>query len=252
MMRISCIAMALVFSLSSDAQWSFTATYENLRNDTWDEAVSVYNFARPFQQEPLPFITSGASLKMGWYKKLSAQKSLFLHPHIALSRFSSSAVTNEIETFVRLYRMDIQCDLNLSPKTLFGNVNAGPLGTRWYVTIGPLLSVWRPYTESDRRPFYDAGAGEAAPWALSWGAAAGSGYRAFFLRNRWVITPKMGVRWWRQVEVERFVEAIGGANITGIDAAARNVLVWEAGVETVWLLSRKKSSKGLAKPCPTC
>lgn len=252
MIRIFLFGVFAGFTIAATAQWSFTATYENLHNAAWDDAVRTYNFARPFQEEPLPFLTSGIALKLGWYKRLSAPKSLFVHPHLSVSRFSVSTTTKEVELFVRLYRLDVQCDLHVSPKTLFGRVNAGPLGTRWFLTVGPLLSVWRPYSETDDRPFYDAEAGEPAPWGLSLGAVAGTGYRALFMNNRWVVTPRIGLRWWHNVEVERFVEAIGGANITSIDAASRNVWVWEAGIETVWLMSRKKSGKGLAKPCPTC
>jgi hypothetical protein len=147
---------------------------------------------------------------------------------------------------------DLRVDLNFSLKGIFGNVSAGPLGTRWYLYISPALSIWQVQAFNAGQAYVPNELSDERKVNLAPSAAIGTGYRALILAKKIAVTPKFGYRWYPTLHIDHMAETVLGTNVTGLRNAAKSVSVWESGVEFTWIFARKKSGKGLAKPCPTC
>jgi hypothetical protein len=255
MKNFICIALfsAGIFLVKDvEAQLSFTAQHNYLNAAEFDQMVRDYNLAHAWQEDKLPLLTHGIALQVGWMKRISAVKSVYLHPIAQVSQYTVNAKNEGGNYQIRLREADVRVDLNFSLKGIFGNVSTGPLGTRWYLYISPALSIWQAQSFNAGEVYTPNELNNKRRINLAPSAAIGTGYRALMLAGKIAVTPKFGFRWYPLLHIDHMAETVQGANVSGLKNEAKNVSVWESGIEFTWIFPRKKSGKGLAKPCPSC
>lgn len=251
-MRIFIITCLLLYTQVLNGQLSLHLGHNYLRAEQWDNVMHFYNFSRPWQKDELKPLTHSYEVRAGWVYRWKAIKSLYVHPQLGFRQFTSSAINNKEELFVRLRQYSIQCDVNFNPKALFKNVSAGPLGTRWFMYISPSVQMWRPYVEQAGKAFYTEDDEEYIPANFSWSMGVGTGYRTAMIAKQFIITPKFGVRFTPKAELEDLVFAVQGGNATAMASEQKNLWLFESGIEIVWVFPRTKSGKGYTKPCSNC
>jgi len=239
--KISLLLLSLGLVPHTHAQLSLSADYAYLKADEWDEVIRVYNFSRPWQENDLPFLTSGYSARIGWYFPVKKRQSLFIHPEAGWTRWRAYADNAGSQILLRIDAFSIQANINFNPRALFHDVSAGPLGTRWLMQISPGVQLWSGYLEHGGKVWLtdEETSEEYRPKSVSFFATAGVGYRAWMIAGQWVVTPRIGVRYSPRSDLEDLPEAVIGTNPFGLSSESRHVFVVTGGLEFTWIFPAK-------------
>lgn len=253
MMRLLLVLfIGFLTSMQGHSQLSLSINYNYLQANSWDRIMHMYNFSRPWQNNELTPLTHAPEFRAGWMIRIRQGRSFYLHPQIGFRQFNSSASNGGEELFVRLRNYSFQFDINFNPRAIFRTVSAGPIGTRFMMYVSPSFHLWRPYVEQNEIPFYSDGEEEVRPTTIGWGIGAGVAYRSVMLAKKFILSPKLGIRACPGVELEDFSNAIQGNNAARVQNKTNLALLWEGGIEIVWVFPRTKSGKGFSKPCQNC
>lgn len=241
----SLMVFFLIVSWTASAQLSVSLHDTWMRAAQWDEAVRAYNFSRPWQEKQLPFLSHGLQIQLGWYFPVNTSQSLFIHPEAGIARWQAQTKNPGNELKLRVETITLDAHVHFHPKALFNRVEAGPLGTRWFVRISPGITLWQGRIESrgESRLWDEESGEEYRPRALTPSVGIGSGYRAWMIAGQWVLTPRMGVRYTPRVVLDDFVRMLTGTSIFGIPDRADHVLQVMAGLEFTWVIPKKVKSK---------
>ena len=221
------------------AQLSYSLQYNYLQAKEWDDMVRAYNFNRPWQENAQPFITNGYGGSIGYYFLLKRRQSLYLHPRISFDRFSCKAENDEQLLGIQIDHFQLQTDLHFNPKALFHDVSAGPIGTRWFITVSPGVDYFFPRINRNGEKVYVSEDEVYQPKSLTWFAELGTGFRALYLANRWVITPFFRARYYRKLAIEDFQEEAFGADTGEFDSVSMNNWQFQAGIEWTTIFKKK-------------
>ena len=261
-MRLRNIFIFCVLCITANksvGQLSLHLGYNYLKAQEWDDIVHTYNFSRPWINTELKPLTHGYEARLGWLYRWNTLRSIYVQPQIGFRQFTSSAANDGEELYLRLRQYTLQCDLNFSPKAFFGGIASGPIGTRWMMYFSPAIHLWQPYASQNEKPLYVDGVGDTSedfeeytPSIFTWSVAMGTGYRSIMVAKKFIISPKFGVRYFLNTDMEDFDLVVSGSNQTGLKSEAKNYLIFESGLEIVWIFKRTKSGKGYGKPCSNC
>lgn len=221
------------------AQLSYSVQYNYLQAKEWDDMVRAYNFNRPWQENAQPFITNGYGGSIGYYFLLKRRQSLYLHPRISFDRFSCKAENDEQLLGIQIDHFQLQADLQFNPKALFHDVSAGPIGTRWFLTFSPGADYFFPRINRNGEKVYVSEDEVYQPKSLTWFVEMGTGFRALYLANRWVITPFFRARYYRKLSIEDFQEEAFGADTGEFDSVSLNNWQFQAGIEWTTIFKKK-------------
>lgn len=246
------IFLLLLPVVYATAQLSLTPGYVYLQSDEWNRIMHMYNFSRPWQKNELRPLTHSYDIKAGWMIRIREAKSFYAHPQLGFRQFNSRATNNKEELFVRLRQYSLQVDLNFNPRAIFRKVSAGPIGTRFMMYVSPSLQLWRPHVEQNGASFYSENGEEYRPYTFGWSLGAGFAYRSLRIAEKFILSPKFGVRLCPGVELENFSKAVQGNNAARLQNKSNAVWLWESGMEIVWIFPMTKSGKGFQKPCSNC
>lgn len=242
-------AVALCVRMALSGQMTFTVNYDWLKNTSWDRAVEVFNFSRTSFDPPLSYLTSGVSASLGYLKGVSSIRSTYVHFRLNGARYGTSFDAPQWNLRVRLFRLDAEAAFQFHPKALFRDVSTGPLGTRFFMNLGIAASTWQSRVEVNDERFFAKG---KQPFIVRPSALLGWGYHWIILKKRYVITPRMGIRWFYRAEAPRFIESLAGTNITDLPSATGKAWLVETGMEFGFVPQTRRGKKGAARPCPTC
>ncbi len=237
--------LLLLFLLSVyglKAQLSVTAQYSYLDGKQWDDVIRLYNFTRPWLENPQPFITHGWETSLGWYVPLKRRRSFFLHPEAGWSRWKSTAVNGDDELSIRMDMWHFQANFNFNPKAIRHDVSAGPLGTRFFIQLSPGISLWTAVVEKNGEPMVLDKKGDEAYQPKSWSPflAGAVGYRAWMVGSQLALTPILRCRYYPLgAEMENLPVAIQGANVADLPSLSRPVWTFTGGLEITWIIPRK-------------
>lgn len=248
---IFIILLALNFQ-KVEAQLSLTLNYNYMQAESWDRIIHMYNFSRPWNNNELSPLTHSPEIKAGWMIRIRQGRSFYVHPQISFRQFNSRAANYGEELFVRLRNYTLQFDINFNPRAMFRTVSAGPIGTRFMMYLSPSLHLWRPFVSQNDVSYYAEDGETYRPSTIGWGIGAGVGYRSVMLAQKFIISPKIGWRICPAVELDNFSNAIQGNNAARLQNKTNAAMLWECGVEIVWIFPRTKSGKGFMKPCQNC
>lgn len=259
MRKLICISILILSATASWGQLSLHLGYNYLKSSEWDDICHVYNFSRPWQRDELSPLTHGYEARIGWLYRWNTLRSLYIQPQLGFRQFTSSASNDGEKLKVRLRQYTLQTDLNFSPKAFFGQVASGPIGTRWMMYFSPAIHIWQPYAEQNNIELYQEGDGDTpedyspyTPTIFTWSVGLGTGYRSIMVAKKFIVSPKFGVRYFMKTEMEGLTDAIQPGDQTGLSDESKNYLIFESGLEIVWVFPRVKSGKGYVKPCSNC
>jgi hypothetical protein len=239
MIRNGMLFIFAVLTLQAGAQLSLTTTYTFLKAPVLDDMVRAYNFARPWQENDQPFLSSGYGGSIGYYFQLKRRQSLYLHPIVSYNRFASNAENENTSLSIALHQFSAQADIHFNPRALFHDVAAGPIGTRFFITVSPGFTLWKPALErNEEEVMYDEEERYSPP-SYSWFAEVGTGYRSLLLGNSWAVTPFARARYIHSIEIPDFHEYAFGANATQRSTESLNNWQFQVGVEWTFLFRKK-------------
>ena len=147
MRKLLTLFLLLLLSHLAQSQFAVGLQYNYLNATQWDNIIRTYNYARPWQKEPQPFLTSASSASLGWYVRFSRRHSVYMLNAIGFAQFVSKANNSGEEKIIKLRRFDFHADLCFNPKTIFKSISAGPLGARLFLYVSPGITMWQPQTK---------------------------------------------------------------------------------------------------------
>ena len=239
MKKLVLALFAFCFCAPLFAQLSYSLQYNYLQAKEWDDMVRAYNFNRPWQENPQPFITHGHGGSIGYYFLLKKRQSIYLHPRLSFDRFSCKAENGQQLLGINIDHFQLQADLQFSPKALFHDVSAGPIGTRWFMTFSPGVDYFFPRINRNGEQVYLTEDEIYQPKTLTWFAEIGSGFRALYIANRWVVTPFFRARYYRKLSIEDFQEEAFGADTGEFENESLNNWQFQAGIEWTTIFRKK-------------
>lgn len=239
MKKKGILLLFTLFTLNSLAQLSFTTSYNYLKAPALDDMVRAYNFARPWQENQLPFLTSGYGGSIGYYFQLKRRQSLYLHPFVSYNRFASYAEHESTSLSIVLHQFSAQADIHFNPRALFNDVAAGPIGTRFFITVSPGFTQWNPALERNEEEVMYTEEERYSPPSYSWFVEVGAGYRSLLLGNSWAVTPFIRARYIHSIAIPDFHEYAFGANSAAIATNSRSNWQFQIGTEWTFLFRKK-------------
>lgn len=210
------------------AQLSVSAGYSYLHNKDLDKIVQLYNTSRAWRDNKLYPLTHTAELSVGWNWQLMEKRQLHLLPQLGYG-YTQSIMRNSSERLsTGFHRADILLQFRFHPKALIKGVQvAGPLGTRWFMTLAPGFSFIQPFVRSDRKSLENDDE-KYRPRTSAFFTNAGVGYHLVMLNNKVIMTPEIGVQWYPKMEIENYASALNGHNITNLQNNFENVFLFQA------------------------
>jgi hypothetical protein len=248
------LALLLFVSIAQMAQSQIALGlhYDYLNAPQWDNIIRTYNYARPWQKEPQPFLTSGASTSLGWYVRFSRRHSVYMLNALGFAQFTSRANNSGEEKVIKLRRYDFHADLCFNPKSIFKSISAGPLGARLFLYVSPGVTMWQPQTKLAGVEYVSFTQTHYKPNSFAVNAGFGFGYRMIVLKDLLVMSFKAGARFHPNANLPYFANAVQGANVTGLTNTATNFWTYEAGLEFTYLLKRRLDTSKSWRKCITC
>ena len=229
-----CLLVLLAATNQSVGQLSLHLGYNYLKAQEWDEIVHTYNFSRPWMNTELKPLTHGYEARIGWLYRWNTLRSIYVQPQVGFRQFTTKAANDGEELYLRLRQYTLQCDLNFSPKAFFGGISSGPIGTRWMMYFSPALHLWQPYASQNEKPLYVDGSGDTSedyeeytPTIFTWSVGMGTGYRSIMVAKKFIVSPKFGVRYFLNTDMENLDTVVSGSNQTGLKSEAKNYFIFE-------------------------
>jgi hypothetical protein len=240
------VHVGFLFSAHSlSAQLAFSGRYTYLNAKDWDDAIRVYNFARPWLNQTQPFLTSGWDISAGWYAPVQRKKSFFIKPEAGWSHWRSTSENPGNNLLILLNSYYAQVNFSFNPRALFQSVSAGPLGTRWFFQMSPGITFWSARVKKNEEDWlWDEESAEIyKPLGISAFLSGSVGYRAWMVGGQWVVTPHIGIRYFPAATLEDFPEAVQGSNLYGLKSRTLNFISLNAGMEFTWIIPKKGKKK---------
>jgi hypothetical protein len=220
-------------SLHGMTQFSIAFNVRNLYAKEYDQIIRTYNAMRPWQTEKQPFLTLGWVGAMGWQSPKPVFKGIYLQGQCMFGQFRSSAENNGETKQILLRQWSIHLGLQFHPKALFRAVSAGPLGTRWFLQWQIGTGYWQAFSKRNGESFEDAN-GLYAAQSYTFQTYFGTGYNTLRIGERIFLTLRAGLWYIPSITLNRFPEAINGANLYGLKDQASNLFLPEAGLSFTW------------------
>jgi len=145
-MRTLFMIFGLLFGLTTQAQWSLDMRYQYFWNQPTRNATEVFNLTAQTYPKGLRYQQHGYGTAFRKYTKISATRGLYLQWELSYHRMDQRWSNIDVVRWTKMENGMGMVDLMFNPKAIKGKMTTGPLGPRYYFTIGAGYSVWRATT----------------------------------------------------------------------------------------------------------
>lgn len=227
---LGCISFAC-------AQPCITPTYAYLQSKDIDKILQTYNFSRPWQEEKLVPLTNGYGASFGWNWRIQESRQIHILPEIGYLQFASMATHSNRKFRVGFEQMNIGTSFRMHPKSIFKPLQtAGPLGTRWYISVGATYSFTHPFARiNGEKVFWE----EDLPyreWSSGFNFSFGTGYHTLQV-GRCVLTAEISANWFPKLDLPDFSEIVNGHNLTDLKNEAHNAILLKGLLRVTYIRS---------------
>jgi hypothetical protein len=133
----------LLLAMNSQAQWSLDMRYQYFWNQPTRNATEVFNLTAQTYPKGLRYQQHGYGTAFRKYTKISATRGLYLQWELSYHRMDQRWSNIDVVRWTKMENGMGMVDLMFNPKAIKGKMTTGPLGPRYYFTIGAGYSVWR-------------------------------------------------------------------------------------------------------------
>lgn len=240
LLRVSIVLLtaSMPCANTANAQLTGQALGCYIQSNDLDRIVQTYNFSREWQEDKLTPLTYGYGGNLGWNVMIHKARQLHMVAQLGYMRFSSHSSNFGQENLIGFQRFSLAANFRFHPKAIVKGIQvSGPLGPRWFLTLGPELAMYFPYVRvngsalvwDDNKPY--------APHRTSMCLSFGTGYHLFNV-GKLIFTFEIAATWAPYMELADFAEAVNGHNVTGLRNDAKNVTIFNAGLRLSWVKSK--------------
>jgi hypothetical protein len=209
-----------------------------IKSNDLDRIVQTYNFSRTWQEDKLTPLTYGYGGHLGWNVMLHKARQLHMVAQLGYMRFSSHSSNFGQENRIGFQRFSLAANFRFHPKAIIKGIQvSGPLGPRWFLTLGPELAMYLPYVRVNGKALLWDDDKPYAPRKTSMCFSFGTGYHLFNV-GKLIFTFEIAATWAPFMELSEFAEAVNGHNVTGLRNEAKNVTIFNTGLRLSWVKSK--------------
>jgi len=124
-------------------QWSFDLRYQYFWNEPVRNATEVFNLTAQTYPTGLRYQQHGYGSALRKYTKISITRGLYLQWELSYHRMDQRWSNVDIVRWTKMENGNAMVDLMFNPKAIKGKMTTGPIGPRYFFTIGAGYSFWR-------------------------------------------------------------------------------------------------------------
>ncbi len=133
----------LLLAISSQGQWSLDMRYQYFWNQPTRSATEVFNLTAQTYPTGLRYQQHGYGTAFRKYTKISSQRGLYLQWELSYHRMDQRWSNTDVVRWTKMENGMAMVDLMFNPKAIKGKMSTGPLGPRFYFTVGAGYAFWR-------------------------------------------------------------------------------------------------------------
>jgi hypothetical protein len=228
---------ALLMGLKIQAQWSLDMRYQYFWNQPTRNATEVFNLTAQTYPKGLRYQQHGYGTAFRKYTKISSTRGLYLQWELSYHRMDQRWSNIDVVRWTKMENGMGMVDLMFNPKAIKGKMTTGPLGPRYYFTIGAGYSVWRATSSINDKIAFQS------KLLFNPVFSAGMGHRLLLLGPRLVFSPFIKVYaspFWDSTANEKIIL---GTSLPKLDNQSLSIQAI-AGVEFS-VLKKEKKRRGL-------
>lgn len=236
-MRTLFMIFALLMGLKIQAQWSLDMRYQYFWNQPTRNATEVFNLTAQTYPKGLRYQQHGYGTAFRKYTKISSTRGLYLQWELSYHRMDQRWSNIDVVRWTKMENGMGMVDLMFNPKAIKGKMTTGPLGPRYYFTIGAGYSVWRATSSINDKIAFQS------KLLFNPVFSAGMGHRLLLLGPRLVFSPFIKVYaspFWDSTANEKIIL---GTSLPKLDNQSLSIQAI-AGVEFS-VLKKEKKRRGL-------
>jgi hypothetical protein len=236
-MRTLFMIFALLMGLATQAQWSLDMRYQYFWNQPTRNATEVFNLTAQTYPKGLRYQQHGYGTAFRKYTKISSTRGLYLQWELSYHRMDQRWSNIDVVRWTKMENGMGMVDLMFNPKAIKGKMTTGPLGPRYYFTIGAGYSVWRATSSINDKIAFQS------KLLFNPVFSVGMGHRLLLLGPRLVFSPFIKVYaspFWDSTANEKIIL---GTSLPKLDNQSLSIQAI-AGVEFS-VLKKEKKRRGL-------
>ena len=227
------LLLCISFQLQAQLLFEGGAFYQ----DTPDisAAVDSFNSRHNYNLSSLEHPVRGYSGSIGYNIPISKNRSLYLAPHATYRTRTSKLFA---EDTVRLDLQEVQIGLQFitGPKAWFSPVAAGPLGTRFFISLEGGVNASRMSIQiTDSSKISSSNIQSIAPYAQ-----IGMGYRALVFGKHLVVTPRASFTGYYTQRFRYVAKILNNDEVYLKFPKSPLTQAYYIGVEFAWIFNKKK------------
>lgn len=228
--RIFFVGVLIIIHCNCLAQPTLQLQYRYLHAPEFDKIFQTYNTSRPWQEDELYPLTHGYSAVCGWNKRIQKAHEIHLLPEMGYTLFRTQCNNDGKQVSVGFHLMTVGLSVRMHPKAIIKQVqNAGPMGTRFYMSLGLNYAYLRPFVRHNHEMIQWQEDEPYKTYTTQFCSSLGAGYHLFSM-GPFLFTPELSMTWFPDIELNQFAEAVNGHNTTGLLNKNDNVLMLQGGL----------------------
>lgn len=240
MHHIFSLFVIIMINISSHAQPTFLIQYRYLHAPEFDKIFQTYNTSRPWHENDIYPLTHGYSGTFGWNLRIQKAHEIHFLPEISYTRFDTRTKNLGEEINAGFHDISLGTSIRMHPKAIIKQVqNAGPMGTRFYMSLGLRYHYLKPFVRKSKEPLEWREEERYKTHATQFSTTLGAGYHLFSF-GQFLFTPEISVTWYPDIELNQFAEAVNGFNTTGLLNKNDRVFTFNGGLRVTYV--KKKNN----------
>ena len=225
--------------IPSLSQPTLKLQYSYLHAPEFDKIFQTYNTSRPWQKDQLYPLTHGYAGILGWNWRVQKAHEIHLLPQLGYTRFATQVSPEGQSLVAGMHLISLGVQIRMHPKAIFKQVqNAGPLGTRFYMSLGIEYNYLRPFVRRNKKTIPWSEDEKYSTYSTQFSTSLGAGYHLFSF-GQFLFTPEISVSWFPEIELNQFAEAVNGHNTTGLLNKNDNVIMLHGGLRITFVRKNK-------------
>lgn len=227
-----------IFRCNVSAQPTLQLRYQYLQAKEFDKIFQTYNTSRPWHTQELYPLTHGLGAAFGWNWRVQKAHEIHVLPELGYTRFATQCENEGQQITAGFHLISLGVAIRMHPKAIIKQVqNAGPLGTRFYMSLGIHYAYLRPFVRHEGKMITWKEDDVYKTYSTQFNSTLGAGYHLFSL-GQFLFTPELSITWFPDIEFQRFAEAVNGHNTTGLLNRNDNVLLLQGGLRITFVRSK--------------